>query len=118
MVWALFGGGDVGSRGTRRPGISPVVSWYRTDSANGHVAQRPDGIVGVAADVLGREVAGHVDDQRAGKLHDVWSSLLGSAEGVERFGEDAKALPERDLGDHAVGWRCCFAGAGCFGGGG
>ena len=41
---------------------APVVVRDRAAASNRHVAQRADGVVGVAADGLRRDVAGHVDD--------------------------------------------------------
>jgi len=71
-----------------------VVVRYRARPSDRHVAERADGVVVVAADILRREIAGRVDDQRAGELHDVRSFFLGSAEGAEGFGDGSEALPE------------------------
>lgn len=102
-----------GSRNHTGTGNLPVIIRNRTPPSNGHIAQRADRIIGVAANRLRREVAGGVDDQRAGELHDVRPSLLDAAEGAEGFGEGAEALPEREVG----GGRWCFAEGGFVGGG-
>ncbi len=113
-------GGDGTSRPQGARGNSPVVIRDGAAPANSDIAECTHGVVGVAANILRRQVAGRVDDQRAGELHDVGSFALGAVEGVEGFGEGAEALPEREVGGDCGGWRRWLAGrvwgwGGCVG---
>lgn len=83
----LWDGDGDGSRRVSAPVDSPVVVRDRAGSSDGHVAERADGVVVVAADVLRRQVAGHVDDQRAGELHEVGSFALNPTESTEGLRE-------------------------------
>lgn len=74
----------------------PLVTGDRASSADTECSQCAEGIVVIVADVLRRQVAAEIDDERSDELGCERSFALRAAVGFEAAGEGPKTLPERD----------------------